>query len=160
MSLDWRAPAYPTQQNLPDREASAPNVMNNRSKLPSLNSQDRRRSISNAIASGLAAEAKSPTPRTPGIPRPASLYQEQLWFVHHLEGATSAYNEPLGLRISGSLNKSALEASLNRVIERHDVLRSRFEATGTTLTQTVVPGVVLRLEVAAIDVHLQGTRRV
>ncbi len=55
-----------------------------------------------------------------------SYEQERMWFLHQLTENGSAYNMPFGLRLRGSLDQEALAASLNEVVRRHEVLRTRF----------------------------------
>eukprot|EP00439_Symbiodinium_sp_Y106_P013745 s5334_g1.t5 len=55
---------------------------------------------------------------------PASLGQEHMLVLQELHEGSSAYNSPLILKLEGALNRSALSTALDRVIARHDVLRS------------------------------------
>lgn len=55
-----------------------------------------------------------------------SYSQERMWFMHELAPESSAYNVPLAIRLHGPLSTTALEAAFARVIERHEVLRTRF----------------------------------
>ncbi|AXJ04240.1 non-ribosomal peptide synthetase [Pseudomonas fluorescens] len=57
-------------------------------------------------------------------PAPLSFAQQRLWFVQQLNPDSAAYNLPRAVRITGELQPSRLEAALNKVIERHDILRS------------------------------------
>lgn len=59
---------------------------------------------------------------------PLSFAQERLWFIQELEGelAESVYNIPAAYRLRGTLNTQALEQALNKIIERHEVLRTTF----------------------------------
>ncbi|HTE51610.1 MAG TPA: amino acid adenylation domain-containing protein [Kofleriaceae bacterium] len=52
--------------------------------------------------------------------------QERMWFVHKLEPGSSAYNVVLGFEIDGPLDVEALTGALDRLVRRHDVLRTRF----------------------------------
>ncbi len=52
--------------------------------------------------------------------------QERLWFLGRLTGDTRAYHVPALLRIQGPLNESALTASINAIVARHEVLRTIF----------------------------------
>src|SRR5262249_10713353 len=57
---------------------------------------------------------------------PASLAQERLWFLHQLDSESPAYNIHLGIWLQGRLDKSALQASLQEIVGRHDSLRTCF----------------------------------
>ncbi|WP_107666519.1 non-ribosomal peptide synthetase [Cyanothece sp. BG0011] len=57
---------------------------------------------------------------------PLSFSQQRLWFLEQLEGSNSAYTMAGALQLSGSLNLEALENSVNAIINRHEILRTRF----------------------------------
>ncbi len=58
---------------------------------------------------------------------PLSFAQQRLWFIDQLEKkASQAYHIFEGFRITGALNRSALCAALDRIVERHEVLRTTF----------------------------------
>ncbi len=59
-------------------------------------------------------------------PLPLSLAQERLWFLNQLEPESADQNLIYSVRLSGLLDAVALEKSLNEVIRRHEVLRTRF----------------------------------
>jgi amino acid adenylation domain-containing protein len=62
-------------------------------------------------------------------PLPLSLAQQRLWFLDQLDKAAStAYHMPAALRLTGQLDRSALQATLDRLVERHESLRTRFVA--------------------------------
>jgi amino acid adenylation domain-containing protein len=71
---------------------------------------------------------------------PLSFAQRRLWFLYRLEGPGGAYNAPLAVRLSGKLDREALEAALQDVLVRHAALRTVFlEADGQPY-QELVPG--------------------
>ena len=54
-----------------------------------------------------------------------SFAQQRLWFLAKL-GASATYHMPMGLRLRGRLDASALRRSLDRLVWRHESLRSVF----------------------------------
>ena len=57
---------------------------------------------------------------------PLSYAQQRLWFLDQLSPMETSYNDPAALRIIGDLDISSFGRSLNKIIERHEVLRTRF----------------------------------
>src|SRR4051812_37442267 len=55
-----------------------------------------------------------------------SFAQERLWFLWQLDPASTAYNRPTFLRLSGPLDYNAFEKALNAVTRRHEILRAFF----------------------------------
>jgi len=49
-----------------------------------------------------------------------------MWFLEQLTGGSPLYNIAWTMRCSGALDAAALQAAVNAVAERHDVLRTRF----------------------------------
>src|ERR1700722_269313 len=56
-----------------------------------------------------------------------SYAQQRLWFIDQLEPESRAYNIPIGVRMKGALDVVALERSLEEVVRRHEVLRTRVD---------------------------------
>lgn len=56
---------------------------------------------------------------------PLSFAQQRLWYMDQLE-AEATYNVFSALRITGPLHIETLQASLNEIIRRHEILRSTF----------------------------------
>ncbi|HEX3759507.1 MAG TPA: amino acid adenylation domain-containing protein [Kofleriaceae bacterium] len=59
-------------------------------------------------------------------PLPLSYAQQRLWFIEQLDPGRFTYNVPLFLRLTGTLDVAALETSLHELVQRHEVLRTRF----------------------------------
>ncbi len=59
---------------------------------------------------------------------PLSFAQQRLWFLAQMgEAASAAYHMLAGLRLSGPLDAVALKVALDRIVQRHEALRTRFE---------------------------------
>jgi amino acid adenylation domain-containing protein len=57
---------------------------------------------------------------------PLSFAQQRLWFLDQYEPDNILYNIPAAIRLSGTLDVTALERSLNDILNRHEVLRTTF----------------------------------
>jgi amino acid adenylation domain-containing protein len=57
---------------------------------------------------------------------PLSFAQQRLWFLEQMEGVGETYHIPFALHLEGRLNREALREALQRLVERHEVLRTRF----------------------------------
>ena len=88
-------------------------------------------------------------------PLPLSFAQQRLWFLQQLDPDGSAYNMPRVLRLDGPLEAQRLERALNRVIERHAILRTRFEAGDLEPQQVIEPHARLTLRRVSLT-HLEG----
>ncbi|EGW20005.1 non-ribosomal peptide synthetase [Methylobacter tundripaludum] len=69
-------------------------------------------------------------------PAPLSYSQERLWIMSQLEPDNPIYNVAGAVQFDGLLNTQALQHSLDEVVRRHEILRSRFTSEG----QQVEPG--------------------
>nr|WP_245399203.1 non-ribosomal peptide synthetase [Pseudomonas syringae] len=83
-----------------------------------------------AIAAHLATTARSTWPVITPVPRdadlPLSFAQQRLLFLARMEGASAAYHLPAGLSLKGTLDVTALHKALNRIVARHEALRTCF----------------------------------
>ncbi|SDX04453.1 amino acid adenylation domain-containing protein [Marininema mesophilum] len=55
---------------------------------------------------------------------PLSFSQQRIWFLDQFEENLTAYNMPFALELQGNLQTHLLEKSLNKVIEKHETLRT------------------------------------
>jgi hypothetical protein len=92
---------------------------------------------------GIVLPAQEPISVRPDRPAVLSLPQQRLWFVHQLYPNSSAYNLSAGLRLSGSLDRPALERALASIAARHDALRSGFPTVDGEAVAVVHPHVTL-----------------
>jgi non-ribosomal peptide synthetase component F len=77
--------------------------------------------------------------------RAPSFAQQGLWLVQQMQASRAGYNLPMGIRLQGALNQEALENSVQEILKRHDVLRTRLITRNEELLQEVLPQVEFRL---------------
>ncbi|HKS08829.1 MAG TPA: amino acid adenylation domain-containing protein [Pyrinomonadaceae bacterium] len=84
-------------------------------------------------------------------PLPLSFAQQRLWFLDQMEPGNPFYNISAVVRMKGPLNVRALEQSFGEIVNRHEVLRTRFDVVDGQPMQIVTPALSWSLPV--IDVH-------
>ncbi|MEV6325532.1 amino acid adenylation domain-containing protein, partial [Nocardia sp. NPDC051787] len=71
---------------------------------------------------------------------PLSLAQQRMWLLNRIDPDSPAYNMPFALRLTGALDLPALRLAVADVLERHEVLRTRFPADSDGLPyQEILP---------------------
>lgn len=81
-----------------------------------------------------------PIPHAPrSAPLPLSAAQQRMWFLCQIKGVNASYNISYGLRLSGKLESSALQAALNRIVARHEALRTTFKSIQGEAVQIIAP---------------------
>ncbi|AOS64065.1 non-ribosomal peptide synthase/amino acid adenylation enzyme [Actinoalloteichus hymeniacidonis] len=87
---------------------------------------------------GLADSTAIPT-----VPREGDLAlspaQERLWFLYDFEPDSVEYNVVRAIRLTGELDVGALRFALDRLVERHEPLRTTFDSVAGSGVQVVHP---------------------
>lgn len=100
---------------------------------------------------GAEPDAQPDGPHRPADTMPVlSWPQQQLWVLERVSPGTAAWNVPLALRLSGSLDISALERALNDIVRRHEALRTRFPARDGLPCPELLPPSPLLLPVVSL----------
>jgi amino acid adenylation domain-containing protein len=81
--------------------------------------------------------AIEPVPR--GAPLAASYAQQRLWFIDRMEGGSAQYNMPALFEVRGALNLEALQAAVDRLVERHEILRTVYAEVDGVVAQIIAP---------------------
>jgi natural product biosynthesis luciferase-like monooxygenase protein/amino acid adenylation domain-containing protein len=76
-------------------------------------------------ATSAALPPVTPADRTQKLP--LSFSQQRLWFLAQIPGASEPYQISFGVRLQGELDRLALRRALDRIVARHEVLRTNFE---------------------------------
>ncbi|MFQ5635355.1 MAG: amino acid adenylation domain-containing protein, partial [Gammaproteobacteria bacterium] len=68
---------------------------------------------------------------------PLSFGQERLWFLNELDPESPAYNIAFTIDITGTVDPRAMQAALDQLVARHEILRTTFPASGGRPRQRV-----------------------
>ncbi|GAA4183183.1 hypothetical protein GCM10022252_10210 [Streptosporangium oxazolinicum] len=74
-----------------------------------------------------------------GEPVPLTVAQRALWIIEQVHPGGSAYNVPVAVRLDGPLDLGALRRAVERVLARHDILRTTFPMGRDEPYQRVAP---------------------
>ncbi len=91
---------------------------------------------------------------------PASYAQQRLWFLSQVGASSDAYHIPLGVELTGALDREALQWSLDRIIERHESLRTTFAAVDGVPRQRIAaptPFALAHHDLSGLDASTQQT---
>ncbi|MBS2772897.1 amino acid adenylation domain-containing protein [Anoxybacillus sp. PDR2] len=77
---------------------------------------------------------------------PASFSQQRLWLIDKILENKSVYNISSCIDVTGNLDIEILTKSLNRIVERHEILRTYFEMDDGELLQIVKPSQEIEIE--------------
>lgn len=97
------------------------------------------------------ARKGSITPRADQSQWPMSAAQTRLWFLTQLTGQTATYNEIRSLRIEGDLDIGVLQASLDRIVHRHEGLRANFTNADGNAVQTIRPPQKVQFQIVDVS---------
>jgi hypothetical protein len=82
---------------------------------------------------------------------PLSFAQQRLWFLDQMNPGDVSYNVPLGLRVRGPLNLTALSRAIQALVARHDVFRTRLLVIDGQPSQVVSADPALDIDVRTVD---------
>ncbi|HEV3051573.1 MAG TPA: AMP-binding protein, partial [Longimicrobium sp.] len=95
------------------------------------------------LAGALASAGRAELPPIERVDRggrlPLSFAQARLWFLERLGGLGVAYHVPTRLRLHGELDRGALVRTLDRIVERHEALRTTFVEVEGEPMQRIAP---------------------
>jgi amino acid adenylation domain-containing protein len=90
-----------------------------------------------------ARETKAARERIPRAertgPLPLSFAQQRLWFLDQFAPGLPVYNSPLPLRLRGTLDLPALTRALTRLVQRHEIMRTRYPSENGVPYQVIDP---------------------
>ncbi|MBD2773823.1 amino acid adenylation domain-containing protein [Iningainema tapete] len=107
-----------------------------------------------------ASDTELPLVRVSQILKPLSFAQERIWFLSQLEQNNPFYNELEALRLLGSLNVVALQQSLNKIIQRHEALRTNFTTVDEQPVQVIADSLTLTVPVVDLGELPESDREI
>ncbi|HEV3202699.1 MAG TPA: condensation domain-containing protein, partial [Bryobacteraceae bacterium] len=102
---------------------------------------DRAKSRRSEVASGLL-----PLTRNSGrCTYPLSFAQQRFWVMEQFEPGTATYSIPCVRRLRGTVEVGILCASIQEVVRRHEILRTRIALVDGQPVQVVEPGLAVEM---------------
>jgi len=101
------------------------------------------RPVLKELAEALAAAGRAELPAIERVdrsaPLPLSYAQQRLWFLEQLGDLGGTYHVPRNLRLRGGLDREALVRALDRLVARHEALRTTFGVRSGEPEQRIAP---------------------
>lgn len=89
---------------------------------------------------------------------PLSFSQQRQWVEEQLQPGNTANNLFFAFHLSGPLNAAVLEAALQQIVSRHEILRTTFKLVDSQPCQIIAPEVSIHLPV--VDVPTKSSTEV
>jgi amino acid adenylation domain-containing protein len=111
-----------------------------------------------------ADRAAVPPARPPVVPAgrdrpvPLALPQQRVWYFEQLSPGNLAYNFQATVALHGPVDVAVLQAALNEIVRRHEILRTAFVLADGMPQQRVVPGAQAQLR--CLDVPAEHAEKV
>ncbi|MFE9784083.1 non-ribosomal peptide synthase/polyketide synthase [Nocardia salmonicida] len=80
-------------------------------------------------------------------PVPLSPAQQRMWFLNRFDPGSATDNIPMAVRLTGALDIAALQAAIVDVLDRHEILRTRYPELDGNAVAEILPAVGLVPEV-------------
>jgi amino acid adenylation domain-containing protein len=87
---------------------------------------------------------------------PLSFAQQRLWFLAQMKEVSQAYHVPMGVHLKGALDTGALRRALDRIVARHEVLRTTFVSIDGEPWQHIAPAADSRFHLLEHDLRQHG----
>ncbi|HEV2148395.1 MAG TPA: amino acid adenylation domain-containing protein, partial [Longimicrobiaceae bacterium] len=95
--------------------------------------------LARRVAAAARADLPPIEPAERTAPLPLSFAQQRLWFLERLGGVGNAYHVQRWLRLRGELDRAALRQALDRIVARHEALRTSFSLASGEPVQRITP---------------------
>ncbi|WP_152446904.1 non-ribosomal peptide synthetase, partial [Janthinobacterium sp. HH01] len=105
--------------------------------------------IDEALLAGAAPAAPAIAPADRSASLPLSFAQQRLWFLDQYQPGSAFYNVPVLVRLTGELNLAALQQTMDRIVARHESLRTAFAQEDGQPVQRIAA--VAELPIAVTD---------
>jgi amino acid adenylation domain-containing protein/FkbH-like protein len=89
---------------------------------------------------------------------PLSFAQQQLWLIQQMDPESHLYNVPRAIQLKGQLNIEALRSTLNEIVRRHEVLRTRFVAVNGEPVQVIESTLEIPLPMSEVASEEEAVR--
>jgi amino acid adenylation domain-containing protein len=109
------------------------------------------RELAEALAWAERAELPAIERAERGGPLPLSFAQQRLWFLERLEELGGTYHISRHLRLRGRLDRDALVRALDRLVARHEALRTTFGSTNGVPEQRIADAETSRFALVEHD---------
>ncbi|KZN60469.1 non-ribosomal peptide synthetase, partial [Pseudoalteromonas luteoviolacea] len=85
--------------------------------------------------------------------------QQRLWLLDKIEQGSAHYNMPIALKLTGKLDKRALNDALSEILNRHEILRTQYRENEGVSYQVVCQAAPFELNIIDLSSEVIETHR-
>ncbi|WP_278314100.1 condensation domain-containing protein [Lolliginicoccus levis] len=83
---------------------------------------------------------------------PLSLAEQRLWLINRFDPRADVHNVPISVEVTGDLDQAALAAATADLLERHEILRTRFPVATEGPHQEIIPASAVPIDIAPVPI--------
>ncbi|MEQ9660884.1 amino acid adenylation domain-containing protein, partial [Fulvivirga sp.] len=115
------------------------------------------RSLSKFVTEGIQTEFVKIEKAEERDSYPLSSAQKRIYFLYEFDKKSTAYNVTTTVRVIGDIDKDKIDKAINKLIERHEILRTTFHLVDDEPVQVIHDTIDFQVETYSLEAGINGS---